>query len=115
MLEQSFPSEHIPRLQEDPAAEGEANQAFSAVTAPTFDLLLGPPGVARHAGHADVVPVDVLEEHLGVPPGQGAGLGKTPPPQKESLKISKESKGDQESSCLYCKEKFSFWEDENFS
>lgn len=82
--------------------------------APTFDLLLGAPGVARHAGHADVVPVDVLEEHLGVPAGQGARLGRTATPQKQSVKMSKESKGDQGRSCLYCKEKFSFmWEDKN--
>lgn len=43
----------------------------------TFYLLLGSPGVAGDTGHADVVPVDVLEEHLSVPPGQSAGLEET--------------------------------------
>lgn len=43
----------------------------------TFHLLLGSPSVAGDTGHADVVPVDVLEKHLSIPPSQGAGLGKT--------------------------------------
>lgn len=51
----------------------------------TFDLLLRYPGVTRDLGdprhavardvrHGDAVSVDVLEENLGVPSGQGAGL-----------------------------------------
>jgi len=32
--------------------------------------------VAGGTGHANVVPVDVLEEHLRVPPCQGTGLKK---------------------------------------
>lgn len=51
----------------------------------TFNLLLRHPGVTRDLGdpwhavardvcHGDAVAVDVLEEDLGVPPGQRAGL-----------------------------------------
>lgn len=40
----------------------------------TFDLLLGPPGVSGGSRRADVVPVDVLQEHLCVPAGQRARL-----------------------------------------
>lgn len=43
----------------------------------TFHLLLRSSGVAGCTGHADVVPVDVLEKHLRVPPRQGAGLRET--------------------------------------
>jgi hypothetical protein len=43
----------------------------------TFYLLLRSPSVAGYTGHADVVPVDVLEKHLSVPPCQGAGLRET--------------------------------------
>lgn len=43
----------------------------------TFHLLLGSSGVAGGTGHADIVPVDVLEKDLSVPPCQGAGLSET--------------------------------------
>lgn len=43
----------------------------------TFYLLFRPPGVAGNTGHAHIVPVDVLEEYLGVPPCQSAGLRET--------------------------------------
>lgn len=40
----------------------------------TFHLLLRSPSMAGSAGHTDVIPVDVLEKHLSIPPRQGAGL-----------------------------------------
>ena len=43
----------------------------------TFHLLLRSPRVAGSTGHADVVPVDVLEKHFSVPPRQGTGLRET--------------------------------------
>lgn len=43
-------------------------------TALTFDLLLRSPGVSGGSRGADVVSVDVLEEHLCVPAGQRARL-----------------------------------------
>lgn len=49
----------------------------SALSALTFHLLLGSSGVTGGTGHADIVPVDVLEKDLSVPPCQGAGLRET--------------------------------------
>lgn len=43
----------------------------------TFHLLLRSPSMAGSAGHTDVIPVDVLEKHLSIPPRQGAGLRET--------------------------------------
>lgn len=40
----------------------------------TFNLLFGPSGVAGGSRHAHIVPVDVLQKHLSVPPGQSARL-----------------------------------------
>lgn len=40
----------------------------------TFHLLFWASGVTGGARHAHVVPVDVLEKHLGVPAGQRARL-----------------------------------------
>ena len=40
-------------------------------------LLFGSSGVAGSTGHADVVPMDVLEKDLSIPPCQGAGLRET--------------------------------------
>lgn len=54
-----------------------ADAARGRTPALTFHLLLRSPGVAGGTGHANVVPVDVLEEHLRVPPCQGTGLKET--------------------------------------
>lgn len=40
----------------------------------TFNLLFWAPGMTGGAGHAHIVPVNVLEKHLGVPAGQRARL-----------------------------------------
>ena len=40
----------------------------------TFDLLFRASGVTGGSRYAHIVPVDVLEKHLSVPPGQSAGL-----------------------------------------
>lgn len=41
----------------------------------TLDLLLGGFGVGHHSGHVHAVPVQVLQEDVGVPSGERAGLG----------------------------------------
>lgn len=40
----------------------------------TFDLLFRPSGVTGGSRYAHIVPVDVLQKHLSVPPGQSACL-----------------------------------------
>lgn len=40
----------------------------------TFDLLLRSSGVTGGSGHAHIVPVDVLQKHLSVPPSQSTRL-----------------------------------------
>ena len=40
----------------------------------TLDLGLGGLDVGQHAGHVDAVAVQVLQEDVGVPPGQRTGL-----------------------------------------
>lgn len=54
-----------------PASEASCGPAGFLLT---FYLLFRPPGVAGNTRHAHIVPVDVFEEHLGVPPCQRAGL-----------------------------------------
>lgn len=42
----------------------------------TFDLLFWPSGVTGSSRHAHIVPVNVLQKYLSVPPSQSAGLKK---------------------------------------
>lgn len=65
------------RMRTRPADSGTWSGWWPAALRLTFHLLLGSPGVAGSTGHADIVPVDVLEKHLRVPSCQGAGLGET--------------------------------------
>jgi len=52
----------------------------------TFHLLFGSSGVAGSTGHADVVPMAVLEKDLSIPPCQGAGL-------RERQSVKSQSRG----------------------
>lgn len=48
----------------------------------TFNLLFWASGMTGGAGHAHIVPVNVLEKHLGVPAGQRARLA-----HKETMRM----------------------------